>query len=150
MVQRWQSRSSTSIHFKRINGTHGRAMGDTVIRHVALRAKAALRDEGSGRQDRRRGIRVHPPAGRVRKTAEIVAERVRKAVEAGTAAEEDVPDELISVGLAIYEGEADIEELLHRADKALYGAKREGTKPATTGGEGWGVCRSLTLYDILG
>jgi PleD family two-component response regulator len=32
----------------------------------------------------------------------------------------------ISVGLAIYDGEPDVEELLHRADQALYAAKRDG------------------------
>src|SRR3546814_15016991 len=58
--------------------------------------------------------------------AEIVAERVRKAVETGTAAEEGLPPATISVGLAVFDGERDIEELLHRADPALYAAKREG------------------------
>jgi diguanylate cyclase (GGDEF)-like protein len=58
--------------------------------------------------------------------AEIVAERVRKAVEVGTAAEDGRPSATISVGLAVYDGELDVEELLYRADKALYVAKREG------------------------
>lgn len=112
-------------HFKRINDTHGHAMGDTVIRRVALRAKAALRDEDLvGRIGGEEFVCILQRSSA--QAAEIVAERVRKAVEAGTAAEEDVPDATISVGLAIYEGEADIEELLHRADKALYVAKREG------------------------
>jgi len=33
---------------------------------------------------------------------------------------------VISIGLAVYDGELDAEELLHRADQALYTAKREG------------------------
>ena len=37
-----------------------------------------------------------------------------------------VPQATISIGLAVFDGELDIEELLHRADQALYAAKREG------------------------
>ncbi|WP_447752822.1 diguanylate cyclase [Sphingopyxis fribergensis] len=112
-------------HFKRINDTHGHAMGDTVIRRVALRAKAALRDEDMlGRIGGEEFVCILQRSSA--QAAEIVAERVRKAVETGTASEEEVPDATISVGLAIYDGETDIEELLHRADKALYVAKREG------------------------
>src|SRR3546814_7846925 len=58
--------------------------------------------------------------------AEIVAERVRKAVETGTAAEDGLPQATISIGVAVFGGEPGIEELLHRADQALYAAKREG------------------------
>jgi diguanylate cyclase (GGDEF)-like protein len=112
-------------HFKRINDTHGHATGDQVIRRVALRARAALRDEDMvGRIGGEEFVCILQRSSA--QSAEIVAERVRKAVEAGTAAEDDLPDATISVGLAVYDGEADVEELLHRADKALYVAKREG------------------------
>lgn len=112
-------------HFKRINDTHGHATGDQVIRRVALRARAALRDEDMvGRIGGEEFVCILQRSSA--QSAEIVAERVRKAVETGTAAEDDLPDATISVGLAVYDGEADVEELLHRADKALYVAKREG------------------------
>ena len=112
-------------HFKRINDTHGHAVGDQVIRRVALRAKAALRDEDMlGRIGGEEFVCVLQRSSA--QAAEIVAERVRKAVEIGTADEEGLPNATISVGLAVYDGEADVEELLHRADKALYVAKREG------------------------
>ncbi len=32
----------------------------------------------------------------------------------------------VSIGRAVYAGEASVEDLLHRADEALYRAKREG------------------------
>lgn len=112
-------------HFKRINDTHGHATGDQVIRRVAQRARAALRDEDMvGRIGGEEFVCILQRSSA--QSAEIVAERVRKAVETGTAAEDDLPDATISVGLAVYDGEADVEELLHRADKALYVAKREG------------------------
>ncbi|WP_332819541.1 sensor domain-containing diguanylate cyclase [Sphingopyxis sp.] len=112
-------------HFKRINDSYGHAVGDDVIRRVAQRAKAALRDEDMlGRIGGEEFVCILQ--GSSAQAAEIVAERVRKAVETGTAAETELPNATISVGLAVYEGEPDIEELLHRADKALYLAKREG------------------------
>ncbi|MDO9364191.1 MAG: diguanylate cyclase [Sphingopyxis sp.] len=112
-------------HFKQINDTHGHATGDDVIRRVAQRAKAALREEDMlGRIGGEEFVCILQRASA--QAAEIVAERVRKAVEVGTAAEDGRPSATISVGLAVYDGELDVEELLHRADKALYVAKREG------------------------
>jgi diguanylate cyclase (GGDEF)-like protein len=112
-------------HFKRINDTHGHAVGDQVIRRVAQRAKAALRDEDMlGRIGGEEFVCILQRSSA--QAAEIVAERVRKAVETGTAAEAELPSATISIGLATYDGEADIEELLYRADKALYLAKSDG------------------------
>ena len=112
-------------HFKRINDTHGHAVGDDVIRRVAQRAKAALRDEDMlGRIGGEEFVCILQRSSA--QAAEIIAERVRKAVEVGTASEADLPGATISVGLAVYDGETDVEELLYRADKALYVAKREG------------------------
>ena len=112
-------------HFKRINDTHGHAVGDDVIRRVAQRAKAALRDgDLVGRIGGEEFVCILQRSSA--QAAEMVAERVRKAVEAGTAEDDAVPAATISVGLALYDGEPDAEELLHRADQALYLAKREG------------------------
>ena len=112
-------------HFKRINDSHGHAAGDEVIRRVSQRAKAALREEDMlGRIGGEEFVCILQRSSA--QAAEIVAERVRKAVETGTAADPDLPGATISVGLAVYDGEVDIEELLHRADQALYAAKREG------------------------
>lgn len=112
-------------HFKRINDAHGHAVGDDVIRRVAQRARSALRDTDMlGRIGGEEFVCILRRSSV--QAAEIVAERVRKAVEAGTADEERLPNATISVGLAVYDGEADVEELLYRADKALYVAKREG------------------------
>ncbi|SBV33461.1 Diguanylate cyclase with PAS/PAC sensor [uncultured Sphingopyxis sp.] len=112
-------------HFKRINDAHGHAMGDRVIHRVGQRAKAALREEDMlGRIGGEEFVCILQRSSA--QAAEIVAERVRKAVETGTAAEEGLPPATVSIGVAVFDGEIDIEELLHRADQALYAAKREG------------------------
>ena len=112
-------------HFKRINDAHGHAMGDRVIHRVGQRAKAALREEDMlGRIGGEEFVCILQRSSA--QAAEIVAERVRKAVETGTAAEEGLPPATVSIGVAVFDGELDIEELLHRADQALYAAKREG------------------------
>ncbi len=111
-------------HFKQINDLHGHAVGDEVIRQVGQRAKASLRgDDMVGRYGGEEFVCILQ--GRSAIAAEMVAERVRKAVQTETDSG-DLPGATVSIGLAIYAGEASIEELLQRADKALYAAKREG------------------------
>lgn len=113
-------------HFKQINDGHGHATGDEVIRSVGQRAKASLRDDDMvGRFGGEEFVCILQ--GRSALAAEIVAERVRKAVEADAdSVAAGLPGVTVSIGLAVYAGEASIEDLLHRADKALYAAKREG------------------------
>ena len=113
-------------HFKAINDVHGHAAGDEVIRRVGQRAKASLRDDDMvGRYGGEEFVCVLQ--GRSALSAELVAERVRKAVHADAeGAVAGLPRVTVSIGLAVYAGEASIEDLLQRADKALYTAKREG------------------------
>lgn len=111
-------------HFKRINDNHGHAVGDNVIRRVAQRAKAPLREEDMvGRFGGEEFVCILK--GDSALSAEMVAERVRKAVEAEDAAPA-LPRVTVSIGLAVYAGETSVEDLLQRADKALYTAKRDG------------------------
>ncbi|WP_428629878.1 diguanylate cyclase [Sphingopyxis sp.] len=111
-------------HFKQINDVHGHAVGDEVIRWVGQRAKASLRDDDMvGRYGGEEFVCILQ--GRSAMSAELVAERVRKAVQVD-AEGSDLPNTTVSIGLAIYAGEPSIEDLLQRADKALYAAKREG------------------------
>jgi len=112
-------------HFKRINDSYGHAAGDEVIRRVARRAKVSLRDEDLvGRFGGEEFVCVLQRSSA--RAAEMVAERLRKAIEAEGHATKELPSATVSIGLAVYDGEIDAEELLHRADQALYLAKREG------------------------
>lgn len=112
-------------HFKRINDNYGHAAGDEVIRRVARRAKASLRDEDMvGRFGGEEFVCILQRSSA--RAAEMVAERLRKAIAAKEDATDALPSATVSIGLAVYDGEADAEALLHRADQALYLAKREG------------------------
>lgn len=112
-------------HFKRINDMYGHATGDRVIQRISQRAKSALRDEDMlGRIGGEEFVCILQRSSAL--AAEIVAERVRRTVENGMSDVGDLPQATISIGLAVFDGEPDIEELLHRADQALYAAKREG------------------------
>ena len=111
-------------HFKQINDSHGHAAGDDVIRRVGQRAKASLREEDLvGRFGGEEFVCIL--RGRSALSAELVAERVRKAVQTDSESG-DGPGATISIGLAIFADEETAENLLQRADKALYMAKRGG------------------------
>jgi diguanylate cyclase (GGDEF)-like protein len=60
------------------------------------------------------------------RSAELVAERIRASIEKADVDAEGPAHVTISIGLAAYAADTSVEELLHRADKALYLAKREG------------------------
>lgn len=108
-------------HFKAINDQYGHMVGDQVIQRVAIDASRQLRgDDMLGRFGGEEFVIVLPNA-----TADIsvmVAERVRRAVEAGNA----MPFVTISIGVAEWAPGETSDSLLRRADEALYEAKRAG------------------------
>jgi diguanylate cyclase (GGDEF)-like protein len=112
-------------HFKQVNDVHGHAVGDVVIRRVGRRAKASLREEDVvGRFGGEEFVCIFE--GPSARAAELAAERVRAAIAADDGVDDGAPRATVSIGLAVYAGEVDVEALLHRADEALYAAKRAG------------------------
>jgi diguanylate cyclase len=111
-------------HFKRINDTHGHAEGDQVLRAVAQCLRGMLREgDHAARFGGEEFIVVLPETGA--EGAACVAERIRVAVAAL-----DLPGVgrcTLSLGGAVAEaGNGSPEDLLQRADAALYRAKGDG------------------------
>lgn len=110
-------------HFKAINDRFGHLVGDQVLIRVAQVAAGSLRDaDVVGRMGGEEFILLLPTAGSDQ--AAVIAERVRLAIAA--APDADLPGVTASLGVAtLVPGEA-AAALLHRADCALYEAKRSG------------------------
>jgi len=115
-------------HFKTFNDTYGHAAGDAVLSAVAEIFRNSIRTEDIACRYGGEEFTIMLPDV-TPKVAYERAERVRQAVESlRVPLERDVYGELtVSIGLAIYphDGEAG-DQLLRRADQALYRAKRSG------------------------
>ncbi len=116
-------------HFKLVNDTHGHDIGDEVLREFSNRISANVRGiDLACRYGGEEFVVVMPDTEP--DFAYTVAERLRKQVETTPFAISRDPGNLnitISIGIAAVEGQSDTAEtLLHRADQALYRAKREG------------------------
>jgi diguanylate cyclase (GGDEF)-like protein len=114
-------------HFKRINDNHGHAVGDRVLVHVASVIEAQARQADSvGRYGGEEFLIVAPQSGL--DGAVQAAERLRRAMEAEPihARGHDLRVTM-SIGVASRrEGDANVEALVGRADRALYRAKGAG------------------------
>ncbi len=114
-------------HFKRINDLHGHHVGDQAIRRVAEAMSSALRDtDAIGRIGGEEFAVLMPQTSR--KTAGIVAERIRQTVAAlKIGVIEGGPLQMtISIGVAAADMQMSLDTLLMRADSALYRAKVAG------------------------
>ena len=113
--------------FKPVNDTHGHDAGDRVLQELAARMRASVRNiDMVCRTGGEEFIAVLPATDL--RVAEKIAERMRKAISARPFNAAAVPINItVSIGIAAIEGpDGNIEELLKRADQALYRAKRDG------------------------
>jgi diguanylate cyclase (GGDEF)-like protein len=110
-------------HFEQVNDTHGHDRGDEVLVELATRLRAALRaSDVAYRVGGEEFVLLLP--GRDIDDAVLVAERVRRAVEASPVAGLAIT---VSAGVACTRGAgATLSELLREADRALYAAKAAG------------------------
>lgn len=112
-------------HFKAVNDTFGHAMGDDVLRAVALALRGAVRNvDLVGRWGGEEFLAVLPEASEA--GARIVAERMRMAIERLPPFEAGPSRVTASFGAAAWAGDAKLEILIERADRALYRAKSRG------------------------
>jgi diguanylate cyclase (GGDEF)-like protein len=119
-------------HFKRVNDQHGHAAGDAVLQDVAYTMRATLRAGDSiYRVGGEEFLVMLPGAGH--EDALEIAERLRVAVRERRPVGIGVS---LSIGVAVAEpGLVDTDELLSRADAALYAAKAEGRDRVYTDSE---------------
>jgi diguanylate cyclase (GGDEF)-like protein len=113
-------------HFKRINDSHGHAVGDQVLRHASRVLTAGLRERDRlGRVGGEEFVAVLP--GATLAQARQVAERMRNAIDAarliGPSGEVRFT---VSIGVAGAQMAESADALLERADAALYAAKNGG------------------------
>lgn len=111
-------------HFKAINDRFGHLTGDEVLRNVASIISATLREHDLvGRFGGEEFLVVFARTEAVQ--ALRIAERLRFAVQSSDVADAQAASVTISIGIAEFtRGGAD--DLLERADKALYAAKAAG------------------------
>ena len=120
--------------FKRVNDTHGHLVGDEVLKELCTRLKSVIRPyDAVGRYGGEEFVVVFPGA-----TAEL-AEGLGERLHAVVAESDFVVGDLelpitISVGLTTLRGSNDsVEDMLERADQALYAAKRAGRNRVMSG-----------------
>ena len=116
-------------HFKSVNDTYGHDVGDEVLREFAERMRENVRPADIPcRQGGEEFVVIMPDTSG--DMASVVAERLRRHVASQTFAVERGRSQLdvtVSLGVSTsYGSECTIDDLLKRADEALYEAKQSG------------------------
>ncbi|MDQ3186521.1 MAG: GGDEF domain-containing protein [Pseudomonadota bacterium] len=113
-------------YFKKTNDTYGHVVGDFVLRHVAERIQASVRDfDKVGRFGGEEFVIIMTKANL--ELAKVIAERIRKGVMETPLHLKDINIGVtISLGVAMLRNGERKEALLDRADAAMYEAKRAG------------------------
>lgn len=114
-------------HFKVLNDAHGHELGDAALRAIATAARRTLRSaDVLGRFGGEEFILLYPDTAL--SGALTVSERVREAVakERLFTASGEAVGVTVSAGVAELRPGESLEQLIRRADKALYAAKEAG------------------------
>ena len=127
-------------NLKAYNDVHGHLRGSQVLRRAAQVARGELRSmDIMAKYGGDEFVIVLPQNGRA--GANLVAERVRRAIENHPFPGEEISGRITSsLGIAVYPEDGDsVEDLIDRADQALYRAKRLGRNRVSAGVEDEGV-----------
>lgn len=107
-------------NFKRVNDTHGHNVGDVVLQNVASAIAGSIRKlDVPGRWGGDEFVLALP--GITQAGAHIVAERIRNA-----AAGMPLHGVTLSIGLTMVEHSEPLDDVVRRADQAMYAAKKSG------------------------
>lgn len=120
-------------HFKRINDNWGHATGDWVLRRIAQETRELLRKtDQAGRYGGEEFLVVLPQTDL--SEALLLAHRLSERIsDTAITPEHDAPMPVtVSVGVAALAPDETGEELIHRADQALYRAKQNGRNRVET------------------
>ena len=122
-------------HFKRINDTHGHAVGDEVLKEFARRLQANVRlTDTVARLSGDEFVIILEAVGSEQE-ANTIATKIIDAIRVRFELTGVALDVTSSVGVALFAGEGGgHEELLANADSALYAAKRQGRDGYTVHG----------------
>jgi diguanylate cyclase (GGDEF)-like protein len=112
-------------HFKAINDRLGHDAGDGALQVIAAVIRQELRDHDEvGRFGGEEFVVALPGADAG--TAMQVAERIRQRLEQLATLDASGATPTVSIGVATALGEMDTDSLIHRADRAMYVAKKAG------------------------
>lgn len=116
-------------HFKKVNDTHGHRVGDAVLKEVSARLIRSIRKlDGAGRYGGEEFLIVLD--GCAPQDLERCAEQIRLSVSSDNVQHAGLElNPSVSIGATTFDGSGpsiSLEDLLHRADKALYSAKAQG------------------------
>jgi diguanylate cyclase (GGDEF)-like protein len=118
-------------HFKSVNDTHGHPVGDKFLQHIAGRITAAVRESDMPARYGGEEFVVLAPNATVA-DARVIAERLRRGIEQNPLVLGHVSlNNTVSIGVAEYSPEPEfgsnlLEDMIEKADKALYHAKQCG------------------------
>ena len=116
-------------HFKQVNDNYGHLIGDKVLRFVASTFKRSLKGKDIVARYGGEEFAVILPNTEIT-GAYSVAEQIRRSVSAGQikemSSEKKLDQITISIGIAQFESSDLHNDLLQRADQALYKAKEKG------------------------
>lgn len=121
-------------HFKQVNDTHGHLFGDKVIRTIAQVLRKSVGTEATVARLGGEEFAVLLPAVKV-DDALAIADRVRLMVQNGTIRRVDTNETIgnitVSLGVSGLSSGDSLEQVIHRADQALYASKRNGRNRVT-------------------
>ena len=113
--------------FKRVNDTYGHQCGDSLLRQVAGRLTECLRDADTVARLGGDEFGILPISGTDLAGAATIAWKIEQALEPPVEVDGHSIDVDASIGIVLAPDHGDnIDDLLRRADLAMYGAKREG------------------------